>query len=205
LQKQNNTGYFLKIAITLGLCIATFGSYTLANAMINTHAASLQPMGFPTAIGDWSKVESDFDTVKPDVIAHRFKDKNGYNVDLVLRRNPANAVLHDLTSCLINAQASAKVVGQEKIATKKGLIDASIVEYTLSGEPSVALMWFQAGNQSASDRWSWRALSATSASVRDAPAIYQAELSVKNCADRKSLLTNLERLAVPVFEEIAKY
>jgi hypothetical protein len=203
--RNHRFGPLSKCAITAALCAATFGSYKLAQAMTNNHVVNLQPMKFPTELQNWYQVESTTDTVKPDVIAHRFKLENDIKVDIIVRTTLANAVLHDLTSCLINAQASAKVVGTEKLQTKKGLLSASIVEYTYKAQPTLAVMWFQAKNESAPDRWTWRAVSATSTKAREAPEIYQAEVSAKIDGDKKVLQQKLEALSKLVFEELEKH
>jgi hypothetical protein len=203
--RNNVFGPLSKCAITAALCAATFGSYKLALAMTNNHVVNLQPMKFPTELQNWYQVQSTTDIVKPDVIAHRFRLENDIKADIVVRTTLANAVLHDLTSCLINAQAAAKVVGTEKLQTKKGLLSASIVEYTYKAEPTLAVMWFQAKNESAPDRWSWRAVSATSTIAREAPQVHQAEVSAKISGDKKVLLQKLEALSKLVFEELEKH
>ncbi len=195
----------IHISITISLCAAIFGSYCLANAMTHSQTANLKPMIFPTDFGEWKTITSQMETVKPDVVAHRLKSPDGKTVGFVVRRNPANALLHDLTSCLISAQASAKVIGEEKVETKSGKLNASIVEFTLQDkQPRLALMWFQAGKESAQNRWAWRTLSATSPLVRECAAVYQAEVTIKDSGDNENSLRTLRNLSSLIFEEIAK-
>lgn len=159
-------------------------------------------MKLPKELGDWKTFESPTDISKADVIARKYMNKAGSMAGVVVRTSPSNAVLHDLTSCLINAQANPVVENDEHIQTHSGTLSASLVSFEMKNAQKLALLWFQAGTQTASNRWSWRLISSTSPAVREAPIYFQAEVTIKSSGDKQTDITHLRELSTCIYEEL---
>ncbi|CAN5419403.1 hypothetical protein BH10CYA1_BH10CYA1_02380 [soil metagenome] len=188
--------------ICAALGAATFGSFRFAQARIQTQAVPLQVMTLPKELGTWKTFDTAFDLTKPDVVAHKYINQDNQWVSVVLRNSQSNAVLHDLTSCLIHADAKANVDGEQHIATKAKTLDATLVNFQHKKGPRRALLWFQKGDQTASNRWAWRLISTTCPSVRDASTYYQVEVTTTSSDNRDSDLSRMKDVAALIFGEL---
>jgi hypothetical protein len=186
------------------LCAATFGSFRFAQARMQTQSTPLQVMTLPKELGTWKTFDTAFDLAKPDVVAHKYINQDNQWVSVVVRSSLSNAVLHDLTSCLIHADAKAKVDGEEHIATKSKTLDATLVNFQHEKGPRRALLWFQKGDQTASNRWAWRLISTTCPSVRDASMYYQVEVTTTSSESKEADLSRIKDVAALIFAELLK-
>lgn len=162
-------------------------------------------MTLPKELGKWKTFESVFDITKPDVVARKYIDGDKQWVAVVVRSSSSNAVLHDLTSCLISVDAKAKVEGEQHLSTQMKTLDATLVNFSQTNGPRRALLWFQKGDQSASNRWAWRLLSTTSPTVRDAPIYYQAEVATAASDNKEADLSRINEVAVLIFDALSKH
>lgn len=185
-------------------CVATFGSFRFAQARIQTKSVPTQVMTLPKELGQWKTFESVFDITKSDVVARKYINGDKQWVGVVVRSSSSNDVLHDLTSCLISVDAKAKVDGEQHLAAQMKTLNATLVSFNQTNRPRRALLWFQKGDQSASNRWAWRLISTTSPTVRDAPIYYQAEVATVASDNKEADLARMNEVAVLVFAELAK-
>ncbi len=193
-----------RTTICAALCAATFGSFRFAQARMQTQAAPQQVMTLPKELGTWKTFESTFDVTKPDVVARKYIGGTDQWIGVVVRSSSSNAVLHDLTSCLIHADAKATVDGEQHISTPAKTLDATLVNFQHKNGPRRALLWFQKGDQTASNRWAWRLISTTCPSVRDASVYYQVEVATASSSSKQSDLARMNEVAALVFTELLK-
>ncbi|MBS1953672.1 MAG: hypothetical protein JST89_05795 [Cyanobacteria bacterium SZAS-4] len=161
-------------------------------------------MTLPKEFGTWKTFESAFDITKPEVVARKYINGGDQWVGVVVRSSSSSAVLHDLTSCLIHADAKAQVDGEQHIATKTKTLDATMVNFKHKFGPRRALLWFQKGDQSASNRWTWRLISTTSPTVRDAPVYYQVEVATAASDNKEADIARMNEVSALVFDELVK-
>jgi len=188
-----------RLAVTAALCSALAGSVCIANAFTQAHTANLAPVAFPAELPGCIPDNSRLSVNKSDMVMRPVMASGGQKLLVLVRRNAASGVLHDLTSCLIDADAKPAILGIETIDTGKTRLRGCLVSYQIKTRPGLALLWFQKGSQTATDRWSWRWLSTFSNELRNAPAYYQAEVSLCAGKDRASDLRALKDVSKQVF------
>ena len=203
MQSATKTNMF-KFSICAALCASTFGSFKFAQARIQTQAVPKQAMSLPKELGTWKTFESAFDVTNQGVVARKYVNINNQWVGVVVRCSASNAVLHDLTSCLIHADAKATVDGEQHIATQSKTLDTTLVDFQHKNGPRRALLWFQKGDQTASNRWTWRLISTTSPIVRDSPVYYQVEVATESSPSKDADLARLREVAALIFDELLK-
>jgi hypothetical protein len=164
-----------------------------------------QTLTLPKELGQWKTFESGFDITTPDVVGRKYFSNGSRWIGVVVRSSPSNQVLHDLTSCLLHTDDKASVESDEHIPTKTKTVDASLVRFKFKKGPRRALLWFQKGDQTASNRWTWRMISTTNPIVRDAPIYYQVEVTTEATGDRDSDVSQLKEVSALVFEEMLKH
>lgn len=187
------------------LCAATFGSFKFAQARIQTQSVPLHVMSLPKELGSWKTFESALDITKPEVVARKYIGSKNQWVGVVVRSSSSSAVLHDLTSCLINEDSKAQVDGEQHLLTKAKALDATLVNFKNKKGARRALLWFQKGDQSAANRWAWRLISTTNPTVRDSPIYYQVEVTTVASDNKDADLAQMNDVAVLVFEELVKH
>ena len=201
--KSTNNSVILRFAVTVALSLAIIGSSCLAVAFTHAHIANISAFSFPAELKGLTPDTQREAIIKPDVISRPYLSSTGSKMQVIVQRNKASAVLHDLTSCLINGNAKPRIVESETVKTRWGDLNCSLVAYELKNRQCLALMWFQKGSHSAHDRWSWRWLSTFSNEIRDSPTYYQAEVCMHAGDNRAKDLAILQDAAVRVFEELA--
>ncbi len=199
---KTNSSIFLRSVITVALSVAAIGSFRLAQATTSTKAFKTEPLKLAKEIGNWKAIESASDLSKPDVVARKFISKDGAIVGVVVRSNPSNAVLHDLSSCLINAQAKPVVERDEQMQLQSGTLTTSLISFELKKVKKLGLLWFQHGDKTASNRWTWRLISSTTPSVRDAPIFYQVEVTTKASENTASDIASLRAMSGHMYEAL---
>lgn len=153
MQKANRIT-FVHLTITAALCAATFGSFRLAQAMTQAHSTASTLMHLPIELGTWMIAKNAQDVTQTDVIVRHYISPEGIRAGVIVRKNAANAVLHDLSSCLINAQAKSEVLSQLELKAFDGVVHASLLKIKLPAESEkLFVTWFQAARQTAGNRW----------------------------------------------------
>lgn len=201
--KQPNADLFT-VSLLSALCAATFGSFKFAQASIKAHTTPTAVLTLPRELGGWKSFESASDVTSADVVARRYINKDNVWVGVVVRSTPANAVLHDLSSCLINADSKPKVERTENLTSQSGALSASLMSLRYKGTDRLALLWFQQGAFTAADRWGWRILSTTNPKVRDANVYYQVETIIQKSGNVSKDIAALRDVACRMFEEVSR-
>lgn len=193
-----------KLTVTAILSLATIGSVSLAHCMTKAQVSTARPLQFPMQFAQWRVDERAKQTILPDAIARIYRSQSGETVAVAVRRNAANAVLHDLTSCLSALEAKPVTLREEVVPTAPAPLRTSLVRFERNNKTKLALLWFQSGTETASNRWSWRGLSMTSPTVRNAPYYSQGEVSLVATNDVDKDLQTLRQCAADVFKTLAQ-